>query len=90
MKVIAIKDAPVTNHRYWPDGSKQAYRKGDVFEADMHNIDGTLWSEVDAATRFLVVWHPTIGKLEVTAENFEDLEKWRSKRIDNILEDGDN
>ena len=90
MKVIAIKDAPVTG-RYWPDGSKQAYRKGDVFELDMHNIDGTLWSEVDDATKkFLVVWHPTIGKLEVTAENFEDLEEWRSKRIDNILEDGDN
>lgn len=78
MKVIAIKDAPVTG-RYWPDGSKQAYSKGDVFELDMHNIG-----------KFLVVWHPTIGKLEVTAENFEDLEKWRSKRIDNILEDGDN
>lgn len=89
MKVIAIKDAPVTG-RYWPDGSKQAYRKGDVFELDMHNIDGTPWSEVDAATKFLVVWHPAIGKLEVIAENFEDLEEWRSKRIDNILEDGDN
>ena len=90
MKVIAIKDAPVTG-RYWPDGSKQADREGDVFEVDMQNTDGTLWSEVDDATKkFLVVWHPTIGKLEVTAENFEDLEKWRSKRIDNILEDGDN
>ena len=81
MKVIAIKDAPVTG-RYWPDGSKQAYRKGDVFELDMHNTD--------AFKKFMVVWHPTIGKLEVIAENFEDLEEWRSKRIDNRLEDGDN
>lgn len=86
MKVIAIKDAPVT-YRYWSNGSKQAYMKGDVFEVDIHN---TLWSEVDAVTKFLVVWHPTIGKLEVTAENFEDLDQWRSRRIDNILEDGDN
>ena len=81
MKVIAIKDAPVT-YRYWPDGSKQAYRKGDMFEVDMHNTD--------VFKKFMVVWHPTIGKLEVIAENFEDLEQWRSKRIDNILEDGDN
>lgn len=81
MKVIAIKDAPVTG-RYWSDGSKQAYMKGDVFEVDIHNID--------AIKKFLVVWHPTIGKLEVTAKNFEDLEEWRSKRIDNILKDGDN
>ena len=89
MKVIAIKDAPVTG-RYWPDGSKQAYRKGDVFDLDMNNIDGTPWSEVDTVTKFMVVWHPTIGKLEVIAENFEDLEEWRSRRIDNILEDEDN
>ena len=89
MKVIAINDVPVTG-RYWSDGSKQAYRKGDVFEVYIHDIDGTPWSEVGAVTKFLVVWHPTIGKLEVTAANFEDLEQWRSKRIDNILEDGDN
>ena len=81
MKVIAIKDAPVTI-RYWSDGSKQAYRKGEVFEVYIH--------KVDTHNKFLVVWHPTIGKLEVIAENFEDLEQWRSKRIDNILEDGDN
>lgn len=90
MKVIAIKDAPVT-YRYWPGGSRQAYMKGDVFEVYIHDIDGTPWSEVDdAIKKFMVVWHPTIGKLEVIAENFEDLEQWRSKRIDNILEDGDN
>jgi len=51
----------------------QPYKKGDIFEVYSFNPD------------WLVIWHPTFGKMHVTSNNFELLSDFRNRKIDEAL-----
>jgi hypothetical protein len=72
-QVIAVKDAPIVNSKQFGNGI-QAYKKGDKFEV------------MSSFSDQIVVWHPMIGSsMACDSENFELLEEFRDKKINNIL-----
>jgi len=72
-KVIAIKDAPIVNSKEFGNGI-QAYKKGDKFEV------------MSSFNDQIVIWHPMIGStMACDSKNFELLEEFRDKQINNIL-----
>lgn len=72
-QVIAIKDSPIVNSKQFGNGI-QAYKKGDKFEV-MSSFSGQI-----------VIWHPVIGStMACDSDNFELLEEFRDKQINNIL-----
>ncbi len=76
MKVIAIKDAPITKHGYTHKGKfyDKAYSEGDVFEF----YDISTWGTED----YLIIWH---DKLETTMyvdpDNFITLREDRENKL---------
>ncbi len=84
MKVIAIKDAPITKHGYSHKGKfyDKAYSIGDVFDvydSPNNHITGV-------PNDYLIIYH---DKLEITMDvdpkNFTTLREYREQQLNNLL-----
>lgn len=73
MKVVAIKDAPVTKKK-WPNGTHQSYYIGDIF-------DIVEWDDEYKRIVYKDVIHE---HLVITEENFVSLEEWRELQINKL------
>ena len=71
MKVVAIKDAVIVDNKKWPNGTYQAYFKGDIFEISN-------WIDDDKSIVYKDGIHE---RLIVTEENFVTLEEWREIQL---------
>ncbi len=77
MKVIAIKDAPITKHGFTHRGKfyDKAYSEGDVFD---------IWDNPNAD--YLIIYH---DKLEITMDvdpdNFITLREYREQQLNKLL-----
>ncbi len=77
MKVIAIKDAPITKHGFTHRGKfyDKAYSEGDVFD---------IWDNPNAD--YLEIYH---DKLEITMDvdpdNFITLREYREQQLNKLL-----
>ena len=80
MKVIAIKDAPITKHGYTHKSKfyDKAYSEGDVFEVH----DRTTWGTED----YLIIYHDKLEtNMDVDPDNFITLREYREQQLNKLL-----
>lgn len=74
MKVVAIRDAIITNKK-WPNGTHRAYYRGDIF-------DTSDWLGTDEKS--IVYKNGPYDKLFITGENFVTIEEWRELQLKDL------
>lgn len=75
MKVVAIRDAVITNKK-WPNGTYRAYYRGDIFDTSDWLGPGN--------EKSIVYKNGPYDKLFITEENFVTLEEWRELQLQKL------